>query len=104
MKTVRHFGVDIVLQEGQTLEQRLRMMAGEPLDPPSPLRSLCMQLHRLHLAYWALAILRRAATDLGLRAGWKSRYLLTPFLRFARRFIAFLRVLLEFTKAGDQRS
>jgi hypothetical protein len=72
MKTVRHFGRDIVLQEGQTLEERLRMMAGKPLPPPSPLRSLCMKLYRLHLGYWALAILRRAAIGIGLRPVWRG--------------------------------
>jgi hypothetical protein len=96
--------VDIVLQDGQTLEERLRMMAGEPLDPPSTLRSLSMALHRLHLAYWALAILRRAAADFGFCEGWKSRYLLKPFLRFAKLFITFLRILVGSTRAGVQRS
>jgi hypothetical protein len=71
MKTVRHFGRDIVLQEGQTLDERLRMMAGKPLPPPSPLRSLYMKLYRLHLGYWALAILRRAAIGIGLRPVWR---------------------------------
>jgi hypothetical protein len=104
MKRVRHFGVDIVLPEGQTPEERLRMMAGEPLDPPSPLRSLDMTLHRLHPGYWTLAFLRRAADSLGFRAGWKSRYIMKPFLRLAKLIVSFLRELVGLTKAGIQRS
>jgi hypothetical protein len=86
MKTVRHLGVDIVLQEGQTLEERLGIMAGKPSAPPSPLHHLSMTLDRLHLGYWVLTILRRAAAGMGLRSGWKSRYLMKPFLRFVRLF------------------
>jgi protein-tyrosine phosphatase len=71
MRTVRHFGRDIVLQEGQALDERLRMMAGKPLPPPSPLRSLYMKLYCLHLGYWPLAILRRAAIGIGLRPLWR---------------------------------